>query len=70
MSQSPPAISRSIRLRLPDGSYKTVKLPKATGVKPGAHANFFVVYNERLYVFWVERIKGGWQLLNSAGVIK
>jgi hypothetical protein len=55
------AITRSIRIEWPDGSVTRSPLPRAAKVRAGGLSNILLVWQGRLIVLWLKRVKGGWE---------
>ena len=55
-------IRGSLGLRYPDGSEQRFKLPATANFRPGDRANIATVYDRRIYIFWLRRVKGGWEV--------
>lgn len=55
-------VSRRMSIRMPDGSMRSQKLPDARRVALGKRASFMISYQGHIYVFWLERARGGWRL--------
>lgn len=57
-----------IRVLCPDGSYKTVRVPNAGPVRLGHKTSILLTWRERVFVFWLVRVKGGWLPWHDATV--
>ena len=52
----------SLGLRYPDGSERCFKLPETAHFKLGNRTNIATVYDQRIYIFWLRSVKGGWEV--------